>query len=246
MNKQTGQLKHKSRLLFGCFILLILTALIIALYHYRQPILDRLGINRQPTVQSINPNDNTLAINALSRLDIKPTLSGDDYERKQFGSTWADWRDCNVRQKILNRDIINIKVDKNGCTVISGILNDPYTGQEIKLNSKSAASKKVQIDHVVALSNAWQTGAKNWNSDKRKQLANDDLELIAVSSQANQEKSDSDASSWLPSNRNFRCRYIARQIAVKLKYQLWITAQEHSTMAKILSGCPDEPLPTAR
>lgn len=216
------------------------------LYYYRQPIMAGLGLSGHPTVQSINPNDDTLAINALSKLEVKPALSNTNYERKLFGSSWADWRDCNVRQKILNRDISDVKVDKNGCTVVSGILNDPYTGKEIKLNSKSAVSKKVQIDHVVALSNAWQTGAKNWDSTKRKQLANDDLELIAVDSKANQEKSDSDASGWLPSNRSFRCQYVARQIAVKLKYQLWVTTKEHAAMSKVLSGCPNEPLPTAQ
>ena len=101
----------------------------------------------------------------------------------------------------------------------------------------------MQIDHVVALSNAWQTGARYLTADERKQLANDDLELIAVSSSANQDKSDGDASEWLPDNQAFRCPYIARQIAVKLKYRLWVTPAEKSAMINVLQDCPNEPLP---
>ena len=133
----------------------------------------------------------------------------------------------------------------NGCTVISGVLEDPYSGKTIELTNKNAVSRKVQIDHVVALANAWQTGGRYLSADERKALANDDLELIAVSSTTNQDKSDGDASEWLPDNRAFRCSYIARQIAVKIKYRLWITDEEKSAMLNVLNSCPTEPLPTA-
>lgn len=192
------------------------------------------------TIEQAQPNT---ALAELSKLPVKERETGDDYERSLFSSSWASWRDCNVRQKILNRDIQNAKLGANGCTVISGTLNDPYSGQTIELTTKSAVSSKVQIDHVVALSNAWQTGARYLTADERKQLANDDLELIAVSSSANQDKSDGDASEWLPDNQAFRCPYIARQIAVKLKYRLWVTPAEKSAMINVLQDCPNEPLP---
>ena len=176
-------------------------------------------------------------------MPVKERETSDDYERSLFSSSWASWRDCNVRQKILNRDIQNAKLGANGCAVIGGTLNDPYSGQTIELTTKSAVSSKIQIDHVVALSNAWQTGARYLTADERKQLANDDLELIAVSSGANQDKSDGDASEWLPDNQAFRCPYVARQIAVKLKYRLWVTPAEKSAMINVLQDCPNEPLP---
>lgn len=238
--------KHKSKNshIFGTIISVFLLVVIAAIiYYYRQPILTSLGLAKSPAATKIDANNENLAINALAKLAVKPAQSGDDYERQLFGSSWADWRDCNTRQKILNRDIENSRLDVDGCTVIGGQLTDPYTGKKISLNSKSAVSKKVQIDHVVALANAWQTGAKTWDTTKRKQLANDDLELIAVSSSANQAKSDSDASQWLPDSRQFRCQYIARQIAVKIKYQLWITRAERDAMTKVLSTCPNQPLP---
>ena len=185
------------------------------------------------------------ALSALGKLPVQERANGTDYERDLFGSGWASWRECNVRQKILNRDVKNVQLATNGCTVISGTLFDPYTGEEIELTNKSAVSHKVQIDHVVALSNAWQTGAQNLTEDERKELANDDLELIAVSSGANNDKSDADASEWLPSYEPFRCPYVARQIAVKLKYNLWVTVEERNAMASVLKTCPDEPLPTS-
>ena len=141
-----------------------------------------------------------LAIDQLTKLPVKDAETGDDYQRSNFSHGWASWRSCNVRQKILNRDVKDVKLAPNGCTVVSGNLLDPYTGRQIELSTKEAVSKKVQIDHVVALGNAWRTGARYLSAAERKQLANDDLELIAVSSAANQEKSDSDADQWLPSN----------------------------------------------
>ena len=194
------------------------------------------------TTDTGNPE---LAINKLNELPVRDKETGDDYERSNFSSGWSSWKDCNVRQKILNRDVKNVKVAANGCTVVGGQLVDPYSGQTIDLTSKSAVSRKVQIDHVVALSNAWQTGARYLSATERKQLANDDLELIAVCSSANQDKSDGDASEWLPENKAFRCPYVARQIAVKLKYHLWVTAAEKSAMTSILNSCPNQTLPAA-
>ena len=96
----------------------------------------------------------------------------------------------------------------------------------------------MQIDHVVALSNAWQTGAQNLSADARYALATDPLNLVAAGSAANQDKSDGDASEWLPPNRAFQCEYVARQIAVKYKYHLWVTEPEHAAMITVLTDCP--------
>jgi hypothetical protein len=100
----------------------------------------------------------------------------------------------------------------------------------------------VQIDHVVALSNAWSTGAQSISATSRYQLANDPLNLLAVDGPTNGLKSDSDAASFLP-RVSYRCKYVARQLSVKRKYHLWVTAAEKSTMVAVLSTCPSQKLP---
>jgi hypothetical protein len=125
--------------------------------------------------------------------------------------------------------------------VIVGVLADPYTGTD--LTFAKARASDVQIDHVVALSNAWQTGAQQLDAETRRALANDPLELLAVDGRANQQKGDGDAATWLPANRSFRCRYVARQVAVKARYRLWTTAAEHAAIARVLDSCPGEPVP---
>jgi hypothetical protein len=103
---------------------------------------------------------------------------------------------------------------------------------------------EVQIDHVVALSNAWQTGAFKLSADQRKALANDPLNLFAVKGSLNQQKSDGDAATWLPPMKSFRCAYVAEQIAVKAKYSLWVVPPEKAAMVAILAKCPTQKLPT--
>ena len=129
------------------------------------------------------------------------------------------------------------------CQVTRGVLNDPYTGKVITFVRGGSTSANVQIDHVVALGDAWQKGAQQLSSKEREQLANDPLELLAVDGPANQQKSDGDAATWLPSNKPFRCQYVARQIAVKQKYKLWVTSAEKDAMNRVLAACPDQGLP---
>ncbi len=187
--------------------------------------------------------DEPLARDSLLKLTIKGRAPKTGYERSKFGSGWATWRNCDTRQRILARDLSGIKLGKDNCTVLSGQLDDPYTGTMIDFKRGSGTSSVVQIDHVVALSDAWQKGAQGWDAAKRAALANDDLELLAVSGSANQQKSDGDAATWLPSNKAFRCQYVARQIAVKLKYELWVTRPEYDAMVRVLDICPAQRLP---
>jgi hypothetical protein len=123
---------------------------------------------------------------------------------------------------------------------MSGVLDDPYTGTTIPF---TRGASDIQIDHVVALSDSWQTGAADLTRELRIQLANDPIELLAVEGAANQQKSDGNAATWLPSNKQFRCEYVARQIAVKQKYNLWVISAEKQAMSGILSRCPDQELP---
>jgi len=140
----------------------------------------------------------------------------------------------------MNRDLVNV-VLADECKVASGLLNDTYTGKPIEYTKEN--SSIIQIDHVIALSDAWQTGAQLLTREMRQQLANDPLELIAVSGKENQTKSDADAATWLPPNKSSRCEYIARQVAVKQKYSLWVKPAEFEAMKNVLNTCPEQLMP---
>jgi len=194
------------------------------------------------TSEVIN-SDQPLAIDELEKLTVKGRAPKTGYSRDQFGNSWAKWQKCDSRQRILARDLIDVKLDDDGCTVLFGTLDDPYTGKIIEFKRGPGTSNAVQIDHVVALSDAWQKGAQSLDAATRETMANDDLELLAVEGKANMEKSDSDAAAWLPKNKGFRCQYVARQIAVKIKYFLWVTEAEHDAMTRVLNSCPEQRLP---
>jgi hypothetical protein len=193
------------------------------------------------------PSDTTLAGNILETLAIKGRAPKTGYSRKQFGDGWAELGACDVRNHVLARDMTGVVYrSPTDCTVMSGTLQDPYTGKTINFVRGPTGSSAVQIDHVVALSNAWQTGAQQLSKDQRMQLANDPLELLAVDGPANQQKSDADAATWLPSNKDYRCRYVARQIAVRKKYSLWVVPAERDTMRRILATCPGQLIPVVQ
>lgn len=193
-----------------------------------------------PLVQQ--PSGGELADAVLQQLPIKGRAPKTGYTRAQFGDGWAVTNGCSTRDIILNRDLQDV-VTNSKCEVVKGVLHDPYTGKTIPFERGGTTSAAVQIDHVVALGDAWQTGAQQLTVATRQQLANDPLELLAVDGPSNQQKSDADAASWLPPNKGFRCEYVARQIAVKYKYRLWVTAGEHDAMAGILHGCPQQFVP---
>lgn len=182
------------------------------------------------------------AAEALNQLEVKGRAPKTGYTRSQFGEGWAHVGVCDTRNSILNRDLKDSSVT-NDCKVVRGTLNDPYTGKVIAFQRDSDSSQEVQIDHVVALSDAWQKGAQQLTQQQREQLANDPLELIAVDGAANQQKSDGDAATWLPPHKPFRCQYVARQVAVKKKYNLWVTAAEKEAITKVLSTCLGQTLP---
>ena len=184
--------------------------------------------------------DSLIAKDVLENLAVQPKYHQQKYYRKLFYDDWGtNSGGCSMREVILNRDLTDTKL--KGCKVQSGTLNDPYTGQTIQFLRGQNTSSAIQIDHVVALSNAWATGAYALDADTRYALSQDPLNLLAVDGPANQEKLDQDASTWLPSNESFRCQYVARQISVKYKYHLWVTPEEKSAMQKVLALCPDEP-----
>jgi len=189
-----------------------------------------------PTLQDVISQPNAPVTGDLAKLPVKGRAPKTGYSRAQFGDGWGTSLGCDTRNIILARDLKDIVRDQK-CRVLSGVLNDPYTGKKITFTRGETTSDDVQIDHVVALSNAWQTGAQQLAYERRVALANDPLNLLAVDGPANEKKSDGDAATWLPANKPFRCQYVERQIAVKLKYGLWVTSPERSAMATILQKC---------
>ncbi|WP_250556292.1 HNH endonuclease family protein [Pseudonocardia lacus] len=188
------------------------------------------------------------AATALAALPVKGRAPKTGYDRDEFGSRWADIdrNGCDQRNDVLARDMVDetFKEGTHDCVVLTGRLADPYTGTEIAFTRGQDTSDDVQIDHVVALSDAWQKGAQQLDPDTRKSLGNDPLNLMATDGPTNQSKGDGDAATWLPPNRQFRCAYVARQVAVKAKYSLWVTAAERDAIAGVLGTCPGQPLPT--
>lgn len=185
------------------------------------------------------------ALAGLDKLAVKGRAPKTGYDRGQFGGDWALIDGCDMRQRILQRDLRRLIYEADsGCEISSGILNDRYTAQRIVFHH--GGTSKVDIDHVVALGDAWQKGAQPWSYERRVEFANDPLNLLASDASANRAKGDSDAASWLPPNKRFRCDYVARQIAVKRRYRGWVTASERDAMARVLARCPDTKLPTAR
>jgi len=183
---------------------------------------------------------------ALPTLEVKGRAPKTGYSREEFGQAWSDdvsvesgHNGCDTRNDILRRDLqqVVLKPGTRDCVVLSGVLVGPYTGERVEFERGRDTSSLVQIDHVVALSDAWQKGAQQLDPDRRRDLANDPLELLAVTGAVNRAKRDGDAATWLPPRQEARCGYVARQVLVKQRYGLWTTAAEHEAMERVLSGC---------
>ena len=187
--------------------------------------------------------DTLSAMVILSKLEVRGRAPKTGYSRDQFYGAWPIIDGCSLRQRIIKREMGNSATlsSENDCDVISGEYDEPYTGSHMVFYQKSDFTTGVQIDHVVALSDAWQKGAQNLTKEQRYNLATDPLNLLAVDAATNMKKSDGDAATWLPPNKKFRCGYIARQISVKYKYGLWVSESEHDAMRKVLEACPNEP-----
>ena len=183
------------------------------------------------------------ALEVLATIPVKGRAPKTGYDRTgMFGSAWldADRNGCDTRNDVLARDLTAI-VTSGPCTVTSGTLVSPYTTATIAFVRGNDTSALVQIDHLVALSNAWQTGAQQLSQEQRISLANDPLNLLAVDGRSNSQKGDGDTATWLPANTGIRCGYVARQVSVKAAYGLWVTRAEADAMTRVLETCPGEP-----
>ena len=136
------------------------------------------------------------AARQLARLRVGREAPRTVPPRGAFGPLWADVdrNRCDTRDDILRRDLIQVTLEPGSrCVVTSGTLLDPYTGRQISFVRRTPA-QRVQIDHVVALGDAWRSGASRWTARRRLHYANDPFVLLAVDGAQLAAKSDRDAS----------------------------------------------------
>ena len=172
----------------------------------------------------------------LGSLAVRDKAPKTGYTREQFGS-WRTKDGCTTRETILIRDLTDEVVDPGNCSIISGTFDDHYTAENEGEHVTKTSVSDIQIDHVVALSDAWQSGAgaKDYSKDRRRSLANDPLNLQATSGANNRDKSDKDAFDWLPphASRGELCNYDTEQVLVKYKYSLSVRPEEHKQMEQV-------------
>jgi hypothetical protein len=162
------------------------------------------------------------------------------YERAKFGQAWADVdrNGCDQRNDVLRRDMVNLhtKPGTRGCVLARGTLSldgDSYAAKRVKFKRGDG---KIGIDHVVSLADAWRAGAYDWDVDQREKFANDLMNLEALDSETNQDKDDETAAGWLPKDDDNQCALVVRQISIKHRYELSITAAEQEAMQLVLSS----------
>lgn len=231
--------RHLQKILRIARLMTVITIITVGIYQAQI-----LHHENDPVVAGTHaPVNESPAAVALTKLEVKGRAPKTGYSRAAFSNGWGEIEHCDVRNYILTRDLTDVIFVPNTCKVQRGTLIDPYTASTLFFLRGPDTSDDIQIDHVVPLSDAWQKGAQALTAYERYAFANDPLNLLAVQGDANQAKSDGDAATWLPANKAYRCPYIARQIAVKLKYKLWVTRAEYDTMAGILARCPAQLLP---
>jgi uncharacterized membrane protein YgcG len=179
------------------------------------------------------------ALRMLHGLEVKGRAPKTGYDRDLFG--WRDDTDrngCDTRNDVLRRDLTDLTLKTGGCVVLGGTLTSDYTGDTFDFIRGDG--NNIDIDHVVALSTAWQTGAQKLTDAERVELGNDPVNLLAVESSVNRSKGDGDAATWLPPRKGYRCEYVARQIQVKHDYDLWVTPPEFDAMERLLPDCDED------
>ncbi len=197
-----------------------------------------------PSSEIASEANHVLAIDALGELAVRARVSSDGYARSNFSNSgWGNKRGCDMRNRILQRDLVDVVLADDGCTVLSGTLEkDMFSGKRIEFERGPDTSGDIHIEHIVAVSDAWQKGAQDLTYNERYAFFNDPLNLIAIDGPTNMEKGDKDAGEWMP-RKAYRCRYVARQIAIKLRYDLWLDEGEHRAMQRKLQRCPSQVLP---
>ncbi|MFD0437247.1 HNH endonuclease family protein [Streptomyces chartreusis] len=187
------------------------------------------------------------ALGQLNDLTVRAqsTLAG--YSRDAFGPAWSDagtvemsGNFCPTRQDVLARDLDDVVRAGDGCTVLSGVLHDRYTGRTIDFKRGPRTSMAVQIDHIVPLALGWRSGARELTAEQKLNYANDPENVIATGGSTNAGKGAKDAAAWMPPRAEAHCWYATAQVRVKTKYRLSVTPAEKAALRTALESCPAE------
>lgn len=203
------------------------------------------GSGVENSAKAVAQGENAVFQQAISLLDTVPGAGAPagGYERNQFGSGWkdTDHNGCDTRNDVLARDLTDVefKPGTHECVVVSGNLEDPYSGKEISFLKGNETSTLVQIDHIVPLSWAWKYGASLWTLEQREQFANDPENLLAVDENANLSKSDNGPSGWLPTS-SFVCTYSSKWVDLLIKYRLHLPSSDKNALKQILTECSNK------
>lgn len=195
------------------------------------------SIDAAPTAQGA-PDGSALEL--LDTLTVSDSADVPGYDASLFG--WrndTDRNGCDTRNDVLRRDLADMKIKPGtrGCVVTSGTLASPYSGEHLAFVAGDDGGD-VDIDHVVARENAWQSGASEWNDEELVKFGNDPLNLLAVESSLNRSHGSRAADEWVPDAEAGACTFTARQVAVKAAYDLTVTTDERSAMVGVLGSCP--------
>lgn len=182
----------------------------------------------------------------LDGLTVAWNRNWESYERNAFGPGWSGRggeptlaNGCTAREEVMRRDLRDVRTaDSKPCLVLSGVLPDPYTGEQLPYDRFKASG--IEIDHVVALGDAWRSGASEWTAEQRERFANDPTNLLAVQKQANQDKGSKTPDQWKP-RQEYWCDYARRWVAVKSRYALTVQPTEKSALADMLRTCLPTP-----
>lgn len=178
------------------------------------------------------PTPDVGGLTQLATLKVASWHSMNGYSRDRFPHWVSQGEHCDTREVVLKRDGTGVKTDAN-CKVTAGRWVSPY---DDKVVTKAI---DLDIDHMVALANAWRTGAWDWTDDKRSAFANDLTrpQLLAVTLQTNRSKGDQDPSEWRPPLRDYWCEYAQSWISVKAFWKLNVTDAEKFALQEMLETC---------
>ncbi|MEU9201454.1 HNH endonuclease family protein [Streptomyces sp. NPDC048332] len=192
------------------------------------------GLLTAPSAQAAMPTpvSASTARTYLSELTVKAEGSSTGYSRDKFPHWITQSGACNTREVVLKRDGTNVSQDSS-CAAVSGSWYSQYDG------ATWTAASDLDIDHMVPLAEAWRSGASSWTTAQRQALANDLTrpQLIAVTDNVNQSKSDQDPATWLPPRAAYKCTYVRAWVHVKHYYDLSVDSAEKSALQSALSGC---------
>lgn len=171
---------------------------------------------------------------AASAPTAPPPSGRSPYSRDEFGTGWTDpdHNGCDARQDAIRAATTN-RVTAGPCKITRADIRDRYSGRTYPAANPSA----FDIDHIVALHDAWNSGASSWTRARRVAFANDPADLVLTTASANRSKGDQDPSQWAPATHDGACFYARTYRAIKLRWRLHTTPAQRSAVRRTLATC---------